>query len=268
LLSLNRFEKKKNAALAISSFALLKTKLVHSKELKNMRLMIAGETNSNFDTGNFKSAGIGGYDPRLEDNMMTLVSLIDRAKACSLTYNIITPSTSKTKIAPFNCTRTNPDVTFLLNFTTGQRSTLLRSALALLYTPSNEHFGIGPVEGMLCGLPVLACNSGGPTESVLVEPTEDRTGWLCPPDPQAWANALLEIVSLTAPEREALSERSRTRARALFTMDAMAGGLEAALQEAAAKGPVRTSAFWNLLLPIVFLFIVYVVGTRTFVPFR
>jgi glycosyltransferase involved in cell wall biosynthesis len=51
LLSLNRFEKKKNAALAISSFALLKTKLVHRKELKNMRLMIAGETNSNFDTG-------------------------------------------------------------------------------------------------------------------------------------------------------------------------------------------------------------------------
>jgi alpha-1,3/alpha-1,6-mannosyltransferase len=200
--------------------------------------------------------------------MMTLVSLIDRAKACSLTYNVITPSTSKTKIAPFNCTRTNPDVTFLLNFTTDQRSALLRSALALLYTPTNEHFGIGPVEGMLCGLPVLACNSGGPTESVLVEPTEERTGWLCPPDPQAWADALLEIVNLTPREREELSERSRTRARELFTMDAMARGLEAALQEAVAKGPVHLSAFWSLLVSIVFLCIVYVVGIRMFVPFR
>jgi glycosyltransferase involved in cell wall biosynthesis len=39
LLSLNRFEKKKNAALAITSFSKLKAKV---PELQNMRLVLAG----------------------------------------------------------------------------------------------------------------------------------------------------------------------------------------------------------------------------------
>ena len=48
--------------------------------------------------------------------MMTLVGLIDSAKRHSLTYNITTPSTSPTKIPPFNTTPNNPDILFILNF--------------------------------------------------------------------------------------------------------------------------------------------------------
>jgi alpha-1,3/alpha-1,6-mannosyltransferase len=44
LLSLNRFERKKNAALAISAFALLKAKFGDHPELKHARLVIAGES--------------------------------------------------------------------------------------------------------------------------------------------------------------------------------------------------------------------------------
>jgi alpha-1,3/alpha-1,6-mannosyltransferase len=234
LLSLNRFEKKKNAALAISSFALLRNKITGRQDLTNMRLVIAG-----------------GYDPRLQDNMMTLVSLIDCAKSCSLTYHVITPSTSRTNIPPFNSTCTDPDVIFLLNFTTSQRSALLTasSTITLLYTPTNEHFGIGPVEGMLCGLPILACNSGGPTESIVHDPPDDRTGWLCPPDPELWANALLEIVGLEAAQKKALSERASTRARNLFGMEAMAKGVEASLRAAVALGSVGGfSSGWLILL--------------------
>ena len=44
----------------------------------------------------------------------------------------------------------------------------------MLYTPANEHFGIIPCEAMYCGLPVLARDSGGPTETVV----EGETGWL------------------------------------------------------------------------------------------
>jgi len=40
------------------------------------------------------------------------------------------------------------------------RAELLRTASCVLYTPSNEHFGIVPVEAMCCGAPVVAVNSG------------------------------------------------------------------------------------------------------------
>ncbi|KAH9948131.1 alpha-1,3-mannosyltransferase ALG2 [Amylocystis lapponica] len=230
LLSLNRFEKKKNAALAINAFALLRKKLAEdsaSSPPQDIRLVLAG-----------------GYDPRLEDNMMTLVGLIDRANANSLTYNIVAPSASRVSVPPFNLTPTAPDILFLLNFTTAQRSALLSapSTLALLYTPTNEHFGIGPVEGMLCGLPVLACNSGGPTESVVDAPPAARTGWLRAPDAQTWADALAEIVALPPAARTALGTRARQRATAHFGMDAMAQGLETALRAAVGMGPVSRAA--------------------------
>jgi alpha-1,3/alpha-1,6-mannosyltransferase len=204
----------------------------------------------------------GGYDARLEDNMMTLVSLIDRAKSCSLTYNIVTPSTSQTRIAPFNCTPVKPDVLFLLNFTTIQRSALLHSSLALLYTPTNEHFGIGPVEGMLCGLPVVACDSGGPTESILCDPVEERTGWLCAPEPDAWVEALSEILVLTPSDREALAERSRKRAREMFGMHAMAKGIEGALRETGDKGPVNVGLPWLWMFFVVCVSVAYVLRNR------
>ncbi|EKM56086.1 glycosyltransferase family 4 protein [Phanerochaete carnosa HHB-10118-sp] len=240
LLSLNRFEAKKNVPLAIDSFAALRKKLNSGSKLANLRLVIAG-----------------GYDPRLEDNMMTLVKLIDRAKAHSLTYNVITPKSSSTNVPPFNTTQEDPTVLFLLNFTTAQRSALLRSAstLALLYTPANEHFGIGPVEAMYCGLPVLACNSGGPTESVLDKEGE-RTGWLREPDTDVWADTLTEIVNLPVEERQALAERAKRRAIENFSMDAMACGIEDALQTATALGPVRrSSAIWTLFFALLWAWV-------------
>jgi len=232
LLSLNRFEKKKNAVLAVNAFALLR-KRSSSTLVVNMRLVIAG-----------------GYDPRLEDNMMTLVGLIDRAKANSLSYTILQPSSSKVTIPPFNIDSSNPDILFLLNFTTAQRSALLSSpsTLALLYTPSNEHFGIGPIEGMISGLPVLACNSGGPTESIIDSPPDERTGWLRVPDDDVWADALEEIVSLSTEERKALAERGRSRARGKFGMDAMALALEDSLCEAVSLGKVSSIGPWMPLL--------------------
>ncbi|KAF9487208.1 glycosyltransferase family 4 protein, partial [Pleurotus eryngii] len=214
LLSLNRFEKKKNVALALAAFAQMKT--------GTTRLVIGG-----------------GYDHRLEDNIQTLAALVSAAELHFLTFNIVTPTSSNTPIPTFKCQHTEPDVLFVLNFTTGQRSALLTSSstLCLLYTPANEHFGIVPVEGMLCGLPVLACDSGGPTESVLDSP--ERTSWLCWPDAAVWADALSKIVALSKEEREALSERAKSQAKTLFGMESMARGIEDALQEASALGPVE-----------------------------
>jgi alpha-1,3/alpha-1,6-mannosyltransferase len=97
---------------------------------------------------------------------------------------------------------------------------------------------------MVCGLPILATNTGGPTESVVDHPADERTGWLCPPDPEVWANALTEIIGLPVDERQALSARSRTRARDMFGMEAMAKSLDAVLEGAVSMGPVPKSALW------------------------
>ena len=67
---------------------------------------------------------------------------------------------------------------FLLSVPNTLKDMLLKSAKLLIYTPSNEHFGIVPLEAMLAGIPVLAANTGGPLETVV----DGKTGWLCPPD--------------------------------------------------------------------------------------
>ncbi len=206
----------------------------------------------------------GGYDPRLQDNVKTLETMLECAKKHSLSYIIITPSTSTVPLPAYSSTSASAqaaDVVLLLNFSGGQRSALLNapSTLVLLYTPANEHFGIGPVEGMVCGLPVLAANSGGPTESVVDAPPAEKTGWLHSPEPEVWAEALREIVALTAGEREALAERARRRAREKFGMEAMARDMEVALTETVAMGPVPTPvAFW-VALALLFGLLAYAV---------
>ncbi|KAH7911910.1 glycosyltransferase family 4 protein [Hygrophoropsis aurantiaca] len=234
-LSLNRFEMKKNAALAINAFAHLRRTSSNSN-IPETRLVVAG-----------------GYDPRIRDNIATLESLINLANSNNLTYNVITPKTSRVDVSSFmGTTLTKPDIIFLLSFATAQRSALLQasSTIALLYTPTNEHFGIGPVEGMICGLPVLACNSGGPTESVVDQPEQQRTGWSRPPDPVVWGEALGEICALSEGDRKALATRARDRAQSLFAMDSMAKALEKILQEVVAKGPVPRSS-----MPLVPVFV-------------
>ncbi|KAJ7074386.1 glycosyltransferase family 4 protein [Mycena amicta] len=225
LLSLNRFEKKKNAALAVESFA----KLRRHAQLPKMRLVLGG-----------------GYDPRVEDNVQTLSSLVDLTRSQNLTLNVITRSTSSFKVPYFENTSAHPDVLFLLDFSDEQRTALLTapSTRALLYTPANEHFGIVPVEAMCCGLPVLACNSGGPTETVVNTPAEERTGWLRSPDRDEWAQALVEIVCMSEAERAALSKRAKHRARSVFGMEAMAANLEAALEQAVAIGAPDLYTMW------------------------
>ncbi len=195
---------------------------------------------------------------------MTLVALIDRIKSASLSYNIASPPSSRTLIPPFNTTTKDPDILFLLNFTTGQRAALLTasSTLALLYTPANEHFGIVPVEAMSSGLPVLACNSGGPTESVINDPPTARTGWLRAPSASDWAVVFNEIAELAPTERSALADRARTRAREHFGMEAMALKLEKALVEAAEMGPVSAPAilwFGSFLVVALFAYFMAIV---------
>ena len=59
----------------------------------------------------------------------------------------------------------------------------------MLYTPANEHFGIVPVEAMHLGCVVIACNSGGPLESI----ADEETGFLRKPEAAIWAKQIAKI---------------------------------------------------------------------------
>jgi len=80
-------------------------------------------------------------------------------------------------------------VYMLRSFSDEQRALLLAACTAVVYTPQHEHFGIVPLEAMAAGRPVVACDSGGPRETVV----HDRTGLLCEPTPAAFADALLSL---------------------------------------------------------------------------
>ncbi|KAF2273511.1 UDP-Glycosyltransferase/glycogen phosphorylase, partial [Westerdykella ornata] len=146
LLSINRFEKKKDVALAIKAYAGLS-----DDERKDTRLVIAG-----------------GYDPRVAENLHTYNELCELADSLKLKH-----ATAKTVITA----QSVPDdiaVLFLHSVPNAFKTTLLATSRLLVYTPRNEHFGIVPLEAMLAGTPVLAANEGGPTETVI----SGQTGWL------------------------------------------------------------------------------------------
>jgi alpha-1,3/alpha-1,6-mannosyltransferase len=65
-------------------------------------------------------------------------------------------------------------IVFLKSISNDQRLILLENTDVLLYTPENEHFGIVPVEAMHMKCIVMACNSGGPLESI----EHGQTGFL------------------------------------------------------------------------------------------
>lgn len=112
-------------------------------------------------------------------------------------------------------------VLFLLSVPAQLKSILLRTAKLLVYTPSNEHFGIVPLEAMLAGIPVLAANSGGPLETVV----EGETGWLRDVENvQAWSDIMGAVLAGTISERELdiIAGNGRRRVRKEFSQDRMA----------------------------------------------
>ncbi|CDZ97216.1 glycosyltransferase family 4 protein [Phaffia rhodozyma] len=226
LVSLNRFEGKKNAALAIEAFArLTKEGLVDDQTFSNLRLVLAG-----------------GYDTSVQDNVQTLNNLKALCVSYSLTYHVVSELTLKPPPV-------ETQVLFVLNFSNIQRTALLLSpsTRAFLYTPSNEHFGIGPIEAMACKLPVLAVNSGGPTETVVdladASQGETGTGLLRPAEGAQWAKALAKLVLMKPAERKLLGESGSKRTKELFDIKGMGFRLEEACRQAEEMGPVSNLAW-------------------------
>lgn len=137
-------------------------------------------------------------------------------------------------------------VLFLLSVPAQLKSLLLRTAKLLVYTPSNEHFGIVPLEAMLAGVPVLAASSGGPLETVV----EGETGWLRSVDDiQAWTDIMAAVVAGRISERELdmIAENGRRRVRREFSEEKMARRLDREI-EMMMQGRRRTMVGGNGIL--------------------
>lgn len=131
----------------------------------------------------------GGYDHRVHENVVYHQELVELAESFKLKT-----ATTKTIVTALNVPD-DVDVLFLLSVPSTLKDMLLHSARLLVYTPSNEHFGIVPLEAMLAGTPVLAANSGGPLETVV----DGQTGWLCSPDDTAkWTEVMNRVLHETS----------------------------------------------------------------------
>ena len=128
LVSINRFERKKNLLLAVKALVELKASGVASALYDRVHLMLAG-----------------GYDPRLNENVAYMQELVELVADQGL----------------------EDKVSFLRSFSDEQRLLLMETARCVLYTPDQEHFGIVPIEAMYKQRPVIALASGGPLETVI-----------------------------------------------------------------------------------------------------
>jgi alpha-1,2-mannosyltransferase len=103
----------------------------------------------------------------------------------------------------------NASVEFVLNQPYSVVKKWFAEASVGLHTMWNEHFGIGVVEMMAAGLVVIAHNSGGPKEDIVV-PTADgqKTGFLAITEDE-FAKAMNDAIAMDKLEARKMRERAR-----------------------------------------------------------
>uniref|UniRef100_A0A8C4RA09 Alpha-1,3/1,6-mannosyltransferase ALG2 n=1 Tax=Eptatretus burgeri TaxID=7764 RepID=A0A8C4RA09_EPTBU len=150
----------------------------------------------------------GGFDPRLPENAQVFAELSDLASSLHL----------------------SDSVTLLRSPSERVKRALLGAATAVVYTPSREHLGIVPLEAMATGKPVVAVCSGGPCETV----AHGVTGVLCPPEPKAFADALLRLLQDPGLAHK-MSLAGQERVAARFSPAAFGRKLDALVRSCSAR---------------------------------
>lgn len=168
-LSINRFHPAKNLQLAIDALDYLKT-LIPVDDFKKVFLILAG-----------------GFDPLSEVNAWYFTQLITRVNSKNL----------QNKIA------------FVKSPSDTAKAELLFACDCLLYTPVNEHFGIVPLEAMTCTKPVIACNSGGPKETV----EHEVSGFLCEATAESLAGYMKRFLDKKFAKEMGLKGRKRLESK-------------------------------------------------------
>ncbi|QLQ81187.1 hypothetical protein HG537_0E05420 [Torulaspora globosa] len=207
-LSINRYERKKAITLALEAYALSRRE-------------------TNFST---KLVVCGGYDERVAENVEYLGELQEYASSLKLKHiTIFYADIQKDK--EIDLLQGNDfEVVFLTSISSSLKELLLRKTDLLLYTPSFEHFGIVPLEAMKYGKPVLAVNTGGPLETVetlvLGQNENISTGWLRNADPNEWAGAINEFLSIQNKNLVNFKKNGPERVRKYFSREAMTASFE------------------------------------------
>ena len=183
---------------------------------------------------------LGGYDYQVQENVSYHQELVSIAEEQGLQT-----TTARNIVTALNIPK-EIDVLFLLSVPAQLKFTLLSNATLLVYTPSNEHFGIVPLEAMLAGIPVLAANSGGPLETVV----DGETGWLCSADRMIdWTGVMHRVLlSMSIEELEAMGRAGQERVRNEFSEAKMAQRLDEEFEQMVNSPRVDTLELQDILL--------------------
>lgn len=150
--TLNRYERKKNLGLAIEAFGHYLNGA--TEEAKRRAILVVA----------------GGYDNVVRENVEHFKELTALTEARAVPAQ---------------------NIRFLRSISNEARALILKHSKVLLYTPANEHFGIVPLEAMYNNCVVIACNSGGPLETV----EEGTTGYLLEPRAETWGDKIGELLA-------------------------------------------------------------------------
>ncbi len=113
---------------------------------------------------------------------------------------------------------------------------LLNRAVAMVYTPRLEPFGLAPLEANACGLPVVAVPEGGVRESV----RHEVNGLLADPDPPSIALAITRLRTDTGFARE-IGTTGRELVKEKWSLKSATDRIEQRLERYAGAPKARSS---------------------------
>lgn len=240
LISVNRFEKKKNLELAIKSFSLTLDCLSKARKDK-LKLYVCG-----------------GYDERVAENKDYLQELANLCEEMNLRFLVLDGKNMDLHNVTPQDIKNKYDIVFIKSIPNLLKNLLISKSSLLLYTPSNEHFGIVPIESMLLGTPVLAPNNGGPLETI----SQNVTGWLIEPKPEEWCRSILNCI-LTINQAEIGSKCKTYAAENFSTKKIVVQNLNDRILVKLAKTKKAKAQIMSFLLTSLLNFIFFL-GTQSF----
>ena len=229
LLSINRYERKKEVATALRAYAAALRELPKAQQ-QHWHMVVAG-----------------GYDTRLAENVAHFEELCALAGSLGLLGGeglqpvppgqplpggLLPGFAAAPGPLPYPQALHAPRLTFIRSFSDPQKAALLGAASALAYTPPCEHFGIVPLECMAAGRPVLCDASGGPLESVL----QGATGWLCSGGQAGWDEAVGGLLRAEGGQLAAMGRAGVLHVRERFSREAFSLALQGQCRELVGGG--------------------------------
>lgn len=151
---------------------------------------------------------------RVKENSEVLTELQQECNRLKLSHSLAWKGQIRESLTP---------VIFMPSLTDSIRDSLLANVSCLIYTPSQEHFGIVPVEAMARGTPVIAINSGGPKETII----DGVTGYLCEPTPAAICEKLMILKTMDDSKLSQMRLQAMEHVRKNFTLEIFGNRLEA-----------------------------------------